>query len=61
MSTLNSTSYAILNKKNQADVKSFSLIDFLHVFEPYYVLTIVMIGLAGNTISFFLFTLTKLK
>ncbi len=61
ITTYNSTSNAILKKTHPIDSKSFSLIDFLHAFEPYYVLTIVMIGLVGNSISFLLFILTKLK
>ncbi len=37
------------------------MLNFVNKFEPYYVMPLIFIGLIGNTISFLIFTLTKLK
>jgi hypothetical protein len=36
-------------------------LDLLDKIEPFYILVIVLLGLFGNTGSFFLFVLTKLR
>lgn len=45
---------------NEDDIMD-TVYHFLDKFEPFYVLVIVIIGLCGNTISFWLFISTKLK
>jgi hypothetical protein len=37
------------------------LLDIINEFEPYYIMPLIFIGLIGNTVSFLIFTLTKLK
>ncbi|CAF1030706.1 unnamed protein product, partial [Brachionus calyciflorus] len=39
----------------------YGFIDLLNKIEPYYILTIIIVGLFGNSLSFFLFMFTKLK
>jgi hypothetical protein len=34
---------------------------FMGRIEPYYVLTVIALGLVGNTVSFVIFSFTKLK
>ncbi len=41
--------------------KLTEVIIFINKIEPYYIITLISCGLIGNTISFLLFTLTKLK
>ncbi len=38
-----------------------NIVGILNIVEPFYILLVVVLGLAGNTISFFLFVLTKLR
>ncbi len=38
-----------------------SIIEVLNQVEPFYILLVVVLGLVGNTTSFFLFVMTKLR
>lgn len=47
--------------KHLHNLTDHSLIDLLNKIEPYYILTVIVVGLIGNSLSFFLFLFTKLK
>ena len=45
-----------MDKNNNIDFR-----DLLNKFEPYYIMTIIMIGFIGNAISIIIFSFTTLR